>query len=359
MGVVTWRNWMSLAIGVIGGYFGLIIGRFLDTYLYVDRGEEPTPWNQPLSALLFAIFAYLASDYVLVSLGQFNRFLMEWIQRARPSRVLSGVIGTILGLIVAFLFGFPILLLPLKTNSPEIQAGRWLYLVLALAICYVFATLFAEINLFANWNLDSPLVSQGGRPKLLDTNAFIDQRVYPVLKTGFTDGPFFVPSVVLRELHFLADSHEHSRREKGRRGLDVVHEMIEDPEIRLRVLETDLPRERDIDSVVVKVARGLKAAIITNDYNLNKIASAYGVEVLNVNDLTSAVRPPVHHGDTLSIEVTKFGKEPGQGVGYLDDGTMVVVEEGEDLIGQKVEVTVNTILQTASGRIIFARPTRG
>ncbi|MHA2621175.1 MAG: TRAM domain-containing protein [bacterium JZ-2024 1] len=352
------RHWLSLALGSAGAYLGWLIGEFLNVNLYVERGETPPVWNRPLGALLFAIFAYLASDYVIRSLLEFNRKITEWVQRARPSRVLSAVIGAILGLVVAFLFGFPVFILPGDFFGSSPAAARLLYVAFATVVCYVFATLFAEINILANWNLDSPLISHGGRPKLLDTNAFIDQRVYPVLKTGFTDGPFFVPSVVLRELQFLADSHDHSRREKGRRGLDVVHELMEDPDIRLRILEADLPHERDIDSVVVKVARGLKATIITSDYNLNKIAAAYGVKVLNVNDLTSAVRPPVHHGDTLTIEVAKFGKEPGQGVGYLDDGTMVVVEDGEDLIGQKVEVTVNTILQTAAGRIIFARPSR-
>jgi uncharacterized protein YacL len=350
---------MSVALGCAGAYIGWLIGEFLNVYLYIERNEAPFVGNQPLSALLFGIFAYLASDYVARFLVEFNRRLTEAVHRARPSRVLSAVVGAILGLVIAFLFGFPVLLLPDGQAAASPWVARSVYLVVALAICYVLAALFSEINIFVNWNLDSPLVTHSGRPKLLDTNAFIDQRVYPVLKTGFTDGPFFVPSVVLRELQFLADSHEHSRREKGRRGLDVVHDLMDDPDIQLRILDTDLPRERDIDSVVVKVARGLKATIITSDYNLNKIAAAYGVKVLNVNDLTTAVRPPVHHGDSLSIEVMKFGKEPGQGVGYLDDGTMVVVEDGEDFIGQKVEVTVNTILQTAAGRIIFARPNRG
>jgi len=356
---MNWRTLISVVLGAAGAYIGWLIGALLNVSLYLNRNEEPFFANQPLSALLFGIFAYLASDYVTRFLTEFHRWLTDTVRRARPSRVLSGVVGAILGLIIAFLFAFPLLLSASGNTGIDLWVARLVYIVAALAIALTFSALFFEINIFANWNLDSPLVTHSGRPKLLDTNAFIDQRVYPVLKTGFTDGPFFVPSVVLRELHFLADSHEHSRREKGRRGLDMVHALMEDPDIRLRILETDLPMERDIDSVVVKVARGLKATIITNDYNLNKIAAAYGVKVLNVNDLTTAVRPPVHHGDSLIIEVTKFGKEPGQGVGYLDDGTMVVVEEGEDLIGQKVEVTVNTILQTAAGRIIFARPSRG
>ncbi len=350
---MRWHTWFAIPFAIAGMYFGRLLGLALNAYLREKLQTEPPPLNTVLSAILVGLFAFLASDQFLRFLARLNQLLVEKARILQPSRVLSAVLGVIVGLIISFLFGFPLFF---GAGNPESSYAVAGYLVSLAVITYLTTVLFFHLNPLANFHLDHPFHANGGQPKILDTNCFIDTRIQGVLKTGFVEGPFYVPSVVLRELHYLADSHDPARRERGRRGLDLLNALREDPKVQLRILEVDFPEEKDADSVIIKAARSLGGAVITTDYNLNKIASIYGVPVLNVNDLTNAVRPPVHHGDVLEIHLTRLGKEPGQAVGYLDDGTMVVVEHGEPYVGKTLEVQVTSILQTSSGRIVFARP---
>lgn len=190
---------------------------------------------------------------------------------------------------------------------------------------------------------------------ILDTSAIIDGRLLDILKTGFLDAPLVVPQFVLDELQHLADSHDDLKRQRGRRGLEILEEM------KPHVVETghtsSLPANADVDKKLVLLAKKTRAKIATVDYNLNKAASVSGIKVLNVNDLTNAVKTAVLPGESLTIKVVQPGKEKGQGVGYLSDGTMVVIEDGQNLVGRQVTVEVSRVLQTAAGRMVFANAT--
>lgn len=340
---------LMVAFFFIGNGFGTLLNRF-----------NATQWNVPLSVAFFVLVALFLGGDVGDLLDRIAKAIMESVQRWRPSKVLSGVVGAVVGLLITVLLIIPLFFLePLtKTPDPE-QYNSWItlaYFFTALLLMYVFATLFSNLNIFAGLNLDNPMLSEGAIPKIIDSNALIDGRIYEVVKTGFVEAPFIIPSSVLKELQYIADAHDPVKREKGRRGLDLVKKMMDDLDIRLRILEEEFRETVEVDSIVIKVARSLRGAVITNDYNLNKVAAVYNVKILNINDLANAIKTQVHHGDVMTVDVVKYGKEPGQGLGYLEDGTMVVVEEGEEFISKKVDVAVTSVLQTSAGRIIFTRP---
>lgn len=192
-------------------------------------------------------------------------------------------------------------------------------------------------------------------PKVVDTSSIIDGRIADICETGFLEGPILIPQFVLRELQHIADQTDPMRRTRGRRGLDVLDRLQKSSKAPVRIIEEDYPEIREVDQKLIELARRKGAKIVTNDYNLNKVAKIHGIEVLNVNELAQALRPIVLPGESLRIQVIREGKEPDQGVGYLEDGTMVVVEDGKRFIGQEVEITVTSVLQTPSGRIIFGR----
>lgn len=192
-------------------------------------------------------------------------------------------------------------------------------------------------------------------PKVLDTSAIIDGRIADICETGFLEGTILVPQFVLKELQYIADTPEPMRRARGRRGLDVLDKLQRGAKVPVRIIEEDFLEIKEVDQKLIELARRKGAKIVTTDYNLNKVAKLHGIEVLNVNELVNALRPVVLPGETLKVQVIREGKEPEQGVGYLEDGTMVVIEDGKKSIGQEVEITVTSVLQTPSGRIIFGR----
>ena len=194
------------------------------------------------------------------------------------------------------------------------------------------------------------------KPVLLDTSVIIDGRIADIAKTGFISGPMLVPSFVLNELQHIADSSDGLRRQRGRRGLDILNRLQKDPEISFRITDLDVEGIRAVDEKLVVLAKQLHGQILTNDYNLNRVAELQGVRVLNINELANAVKAVFLPGESLEVNVIQEGKEIGQGVGYLDDGTMVVVEGGKAYIDAVISVMVTKVLQTAAGRMIFARP---
>ncbi len=200
----------------------------------------------------------------------------------------------------------------------------------------------------------APLTSKGAVAKLLDTSVIIDGRIADVCDTGFLEGTFFIPRFVLHELQRIADSSDPLKRNRGRRGLDVLNRM-QRSKINLEILEVDAPETREVDEKLLIIGKQRGAKVVTNDFNLNKVAEIHGVAVLNINDLANSLKPAVLPGEHLTIRVIKEGKESGQGIGYLDDGTMVVVDNGKVYMGQKIEVVVTSALQTAAGRMIFAK----
>jgi uncharacterized protein YacL len=192
-------------------------------------------------------------------------------------------------------------------------------------------------------------------PKVLDTSVIIDGRIADICKLGFIEGSLVIPRFVLAELQNIADSPEPLRRTRGRRGLDILNEIQKQVSINVRISEVDFPDIAEVDSKLVRLAKDIRGKIITNDFNLNKVAQFQGIEVLNINDLANALKPIVLPNEDFIIKIIKEGKEQGQGVGYLDDGTMVVVENGARLIGKEVKVTVTSVLQTSAGQMIFTK----
>jgi Integral membrane protein (PIN domain superfamily) len=192
--------------------------------------------------------------------------------------------------------------------------------------------------------------------KILDTSVIIDGRIADICKTGFIEGTLVIPEFVLEELQHIADSSDLLKRNRGRRGLDILNKIQKELDVRVLIYEGDFEEISEVDSKLVKLAKVLKGKVVTNDFNLNKVCELQGVSVLNINDLANAVKPVVLPGEEIIVQVIKDGKEHGQGVAYLDDGTMIVVEGGRDYIGTTMEVLVTSVLQTSAGRMIFAKP---
>ncbi|MGB9596894.1 MAG: PIN/TRAM domain-containing protein [Candidatus Poribacteria bacterium] len=191
--------------------------------------------------------------------------------------------------------------------------------------------------------------------KILDTNVIIDGRILDICESGFIEGTIIIPRFVLNELQYIADSADVLRRNRGRRGLDILHKMQKNPGIDVRIVEQDFPDIKEVDAKLIELAKSMGAKVITNDFNLNQVAELQAISVLNINELANAVKPVILPGETMNVRVIKEGKEQAQGVAYLDDGTMVVVENGRYLIGQTLDVVVTSILQTTAGRMIFTK----
>ncbi|MEK7746981.1 MAG: PIN domain-containing protein, partial [Elusimicrobiota bacterium] len=208
-------------------------------------------------------------------------------------------------------------------------------------------------------DLDKDILKMGKRRgaelKVMDTSAIIDGRIVDICETKFLSGTLVVPRFVLQELHQLADSADSLKRARGRRGLDILARLQENVEIPVRIIDKDVAGPSEVDAKVVRLAKDLGAKVVTTDFNLNKIAAIEGVVCLNVNDLTTALKPVVLPGESMSLFIMKEGKEREQGVGYLDDGTMVVVEDGKRHIGKRVDLQVSSILQTSAGRMVFGK----
>jgi len=210
------------------------------------------------------------------------------------------------------------------------------------------------LNLGALGSLFDNEAGTGGL-KLLDTSAIIDGRIADMADTGFLDGTLVIPEFVLHELQMVADSSDSSKRQRGRRGLDILQRMQANAQLTVQIIEEDFPQIREVDLKLIELAKKMRAKIVTTDFNLNKVAHLHKVPVLNINDLANALRPVVLPGERMNIVILKEGKEYNQGVGYLDDGTMVVVDNARRLIGRAIEITVTSVLQTASGKMIFGR----
>lgn len=272
--------------------------------------------------------------------------------------MIASLMGLVVGLIVAALLSFPLSLLPPPFGQllPFIAAVVFSYLGVAIFVMRqndIFHMLRAR---FPASGEERDSSKGGGRQVLLDTSVIIDGRIADIGRTGFVAGPMLVPSFVLLELQHIADSSDGLRRQRGRRGLDILNHLQKDSSVPIRITDLDVEGVRGVDDKLVILAKQLRCPIVTNDYNLNRVAELQGVVVLNINELANAVKAVFLPGETLEVQVIQEGKEAGQGVGYLDDGTMVVVEDGKSLIGSSVDVLVTKVLQTAAGRMIFARP---
>jgi uncharacterized protein YacL len=269
-------------------------------------------------------------------------------------RLIGAVIGSILGIFGAFLFS-----LVLASSLPAGNTRSLLQIFVLLLMSYVGLVVGTSkgdmLNLSALGDLFSGERQTRRNIKLLDTSAIIDGRIADMADTGFLDGTLVIPEFVLRELQMVADSSDGSKRQRGRRGLDVLQRMQSNSLLNVQIVEDDFPNIREVDLKLIELAKELAAKIVTNDFNLNKVAHLHHVSVLNINDLANSLKPVVLPGEKMNVAILKEGKEYNQGVGYLDDGTMVVVDHARRMIGRSVEISVTSVLQTASGKMIFGK----
>ncbi len=287
------------------------------------------------------------------------RALRRLLGQLAAETLFATLVGLIVGLLTAALLAFPLSLLPQPFGgiAPFIGVILFVYFGVSLFVMRqgdlmsLFGSLFGrggEGGSGSSWtNLN--------RTILLDTSVIIDGRVADIAKTGFLPGTLLIPRFVLNELQYIADSPDGLRRQRGRRGMEVLAELQKLPNILVRVSDIDVEGVREVDDKLVVLGKQLKSPVLTNDYNLNRVAELQGVTVLNINELANAVKSVVLPGEVLNINIFQEGKEVGQGVGYMDDGTMVVVENGKEYIGEYMDVHVTKVLQTAAGRMIFGR----
>lgn len=277
--------------------------------------------------------------------------------------VLTRAVGLVLGLLVANLLLAPLFVLPIPGGLGWLKPLA--AVVTSLALAYVGMSTAdthgpALLRLISPNTVQPMLLAEGtlqpAASKILDSSVIIDGRIEPILATQFLEGQLIVPRFVLAELQGLADSSNDQRRQRGRKGLELLRRLQQTYPQRLVIHSADYPDLDTVDAKLVRLAQELNAMLLTNDYGLNQVATVQGVQVLNLNDLAQALRAMYQPGDTLDLKILKEGKEPSQGVGYLEDGTMVVVEQGRDYIGGQLPVVVTGALQTSAGRMIFARP---
>ncbi|MCX7982583.1 MAG: PIN domain-containing protein [Syntrophales bacterium] len=295
-------------------------------------------WTWPLGVLAGVLVALLVIK------------LEHDLRKLSVRVIIGGVIGCMVGLVIAFMFAYGLNFVnKIRENQAIIP---WIYAVLTVAMGYLGIVLGArKVEELKHVGFLAPKREEEAR--ILDTSVIIDGRIADICETGFLEGTLIVPRFVLDELQYIADSADPTKRSRGRRGLDILNRMQKMPNIRIAISDQDFPRIKGVDAKLVALAQMTGGKIITNDFNLNKVAELQGVKILNVNELANALKPIVLPGESMSVKVIKEGKEPGQGVGYLDDGTMIIVDNGQRYIGQTLEVVVTSVLQTTAGRMIF------
>ncbi|MCX7858266.1 MAG: TRAM domain-containing protein [Deltaproteobacteria bacterium] len=309
----------------------------------------------------YFIFREIFNNFLISLLGAIAGILFGYIiiklerkLKDIPLKVIVGsLIGIILGLIIANLFISKLLLF----FAQKIPITLPIYVL----FYFVMGYLGFRIGIEKSKSLDLsklPIFEKFHElegAKILDTSAIIDGRIADVCESGFIEGTLIIPQFVLYEIQHIADAADHVKRMKGRRALDILHRLQKQNIVPVKIVDYDFPKLKDVDTKLIAIAKRFSGKIITNDYNLNKVAELQGIEVLNINQLASALKPPLLPGESLNIKVVKEGKEFGQGIGYLEDGTMVVIDEARRYIGKNVDVIVTSVLQTPSGRMIFAK----
>ncbi len=353
-------NAMRVLMALLGG-----LGALRGVFYVSEAGWWPAGkmLGVAIAAILLgaAVGALLAKP-VAVGLRDAVAALIAKLHHTPTYDIAAGSVGLISGLIIGILAT-----LPLPRSIPVV--GGILPAAVTLIIGYIGAMVAVRkrddiIHMISAGSRGSDRQAKlaGGRgnkqgvPKILDTSVIIDGRIADVVDTGFLEGPLVVPSFVLAELQHIADSADVLKRNRGRRGLDILNRIQKEARVPVHIVDRDMNEAADVDGKLVRLAKALDGRVVTNDFNLNKVAEFQGVSVLNINELVNAVKPVVLPGEEMAVRVVKDGKEQGQGVGYLDDGTMIVVDGGRRYIGEVVGVQVTNVLQTNAGRMIFAKP---
>src|SRR5690625_2096175 len=347
---------------ITGGTLGFIyladVARLLDI---ADISWLTSPYlGSVLGAIIFFLLSYLLADYLV----GFLKWIEEGLIKIPAVDLFFGTIGLLLGLFVAYLITIPIKDIGLRVVAEIVP------LFVTVIVGYLgFQVGFRRREEFMNLLTISRKErtrkqepepegesAHQVKPKILDTSVIIDGRIADICQTNFLEGTILIPQFILEELQHIADSSDVLKRNRGRRGLDILNRIQKELDVNVEMYEGDFEDVQEVDSKLVKLAKVIDGIVVTNDFNLNKVCDFQGVEVLNINDLANAVKPVVLPGEELVVQVIKDGKEQKQGIAYLDDGTMIVVEEGSDHIGKTIEVLITSVLQTSAGRMIFAKP---
>jgi uncharacterized protein YacL len=346
---------LRTAFAIVFGVTGFLLGRevynnVLSLHFASDWLQWAMEWGTPVvGAIVGIIVAPLAQSFFEDELNLVERA----IERLAPAEIAGGAVGLLVGLGTALLVKSILFEFISITGRAGSYFAILVYLIVTIFFAYLGARVGAKTRLVP---IPKSLGVRGGNSKVVDTSVIVDGRIVEIVQSGFIEGPLIVPRFVLRELQAIADSEDPQRRTRGRRGLEALTKLQELRAIEIHEREyEDLPLG-SVDTKLVRLARELQARLLTNDYNLNRVAQVEGVEVLNINELANAVKPVVLPGEELHVHVIREGKEPHQGVAYLDDGTMIVIEQGRRLVGSSTDVIVTSVLQTVAGRMIFARP---
>jgi len=306
---------------------------------FVPKDSEWTAWGV-FGGIMFVALGVIALDVA--------------VRRKRLDTISAVYFGMLVGLLMTYILGLALIPLPLDKYRNPVQ------LVLGLVLCYTCISLLMQTQ--GDFRFIIPYVEfakevKGLKPCILDTSVVIDGRIADVVETHVFDGQLIMPKFVIAELQGIADSSDRLRRVRGRRGLDILNRLRTNPDIELVIYERDLPEfaGQPVDMKLVVLTKHLKGKLITNDYNLNKVARLQGVTVINLNDLANALKPVFLPGERFEVRIVKAGEELGQGVGYLEDGTMVVVEGGREHINQSIAIAVTSVLQTSAGRMVFGK----
>ena len=365
------RTLLTVALSLLLASFGVYLGLQLPHMpaipaLYISSGEDlikAAPAYQATTTVALALVGLLLGFYLGPKIGEII------VRAGRSLEVMSAPdkiavsIGTALGAIVSYPF------YQLLSTMSTIPVFVRVFLLVFISVVVVYLGIVAMMSMKTEL---LAILSRGGSPivpetvetsptlncKILDTNVIIDGRIADVCRAGFLEGSLYVPGFVLEELQHIADSGDGLKRARGRRGLDILNSMKEELPLIVRVWDKALDKsaqDDEVDTRLVKLAKALEGIIVTNDFNLNKVAALQGVQVLNVNELANALKPVVLPGEAMTVGIVKEGKEANQGVAYLDDGTMIVVEDGRRYLNSTLSVIVTSVLQTVAGKMIFAR----
>lgn len=363
---VMLKNIVYLFFIITGGTVGyLFIPDIIAFFDFTDVSWVASPYTGTvLGAIILFSISYLLADYIV----EFLKWVEEALIKVPAGDLFFGSLGLILGLVIAYLINITLQDINIKVVSQILP----LFITILLGY-FGFQVGFRRREEFVNLlnvrkERDKKRTSASeeqqelkrsknwSRAKILDTSVIIDGRIADICQTSFLEGTIVIPQFVLGELQHIADSSDVLKRNRGRRGLDVLNRIQKELPVDVEIYEGDFEEIQEVDSKLIKLAKVIDGIVVTNDFNLNKVCDLQGVEVLNINDLANAVKPVVLPGEELVVQVIKDGKEHNQGVAYLDDGTMIVVEEGKNYIGKTIEVLITSVLQTSAGRMIFAKP---
>ncbi|RKQ32380.1 PIN/TRAM domain-containing protein [Oceanobacillus halophilus] len=351
---------VNLFFVVLGGTVGyLYVPDIIHLLDLTDISWVTSPYlGMVLGAIIFFLISYWVAGYIV----NFLRWIEDALIKVPAVDLFFGSLGLIIGLIIAYF-----ITQPLQDINIEVISQVLPLFIMILLGYFGFQVGFKRRDEFVNLLKTSKKDKRRAvdeedaetnepRVKILDTSVIIDGRIADICQTNFLEGTIVIPQFVLGELQHIADSSDALKRNRGRRGLDVLNRIQKELPVNVEIYEGDFEDISEVDSKLIKLAKVIDGVIVTNDFNLNKVCDLQGVNVLNINDLANAVKPVVLPGEELVVQVIKDGKEHNQGVAYLDDGTMIVVEEGKDYIGKTIEVLITSVLQTSAGRMIFAKP---